>query len=380
MADPVQRCDFCIIGAGIAGASAAWHLAPHGEVVILERESQPGYHTTGRSAAVFFDSYGPPVVRRLTRASRAFLESPPGGFSESPLLSPCGALFVAREDQLERLDEHLRDVAATGQRIERIDAEALRARVPILRPGYAAAGASEPDAMNMDVHAIHQGYLRGARAGGARLWTDAEVTAIARREGEWVVSTRAGAVRAGAVVNAAGAWCDVIAGLAGVAPVGLVPKRRTAIHLPAPEGVDIAGWPLVADIDEQFYFKADAGRLLCSPADETPMPPCDVQPEELDVAVLVDRLERATTLTVRRIEHRWAGLRSFVPDKGLVIGEDPEAPGFHWLAGQGGYGIQTSPAAGRALASLLVDGELAQDLRDLGLDREALGPGRIRAG
>ena len=374
----VVQCDFIVVGAGIAGASAAYHLSEHGKAVLLEREDAPGYHTTGRSAAVFFDTYGPPPVRQLTAASRGFLTSPPAQFSDQDLLSPCGAMFIARADQLAAVETHLRDVADSGARVERIDAREVIRRVPIVREDYVAAGVYEPEAMNMDVHAIHQGYLRGARRRQAALETSAQVRAIDRQSGQWRVSTRDTAYQAPVVVNAAGAWCDEIAALAGVASVGLVPMRRTAIHVAAPNAMDISSWPLLIDIEEQFYFKPDAGKLLCSPADETPIAPCDVQPEELDVAVVVDRLERATTLSIARVEKRWAGLRSFVSDHSLVIGEEGAQAGFFWMAGQGGYGIQTSPAAGQALASLVTQGELPANLTALGLSREVLAPERLR--
>ncbi len=375
----MSRSDFLVIGAGIAGASAAYRLSEHGSVRILERESTPGYHTTGRSAAVFFDTYGTPLIRRLTRASRPFLESPPDGFAEHPVLTPCGAMYIARDDQIAQLESHYAEIVASGARMERISAEDIVARVPVVRADYAAAGLHEPDAMAMDVNAIHQGYLRGARSRGSQLSTDAEVTAITRAGDAWEVVASGQRYQAGVVVNAAGAWCDQVAALAGIEPVGLVPKRRTAIHVSPPSHISIEGWPLVIDMDEQFYFKSETGRLLCSPADETPMPPCDVQPEDLDIAMLVDRLERATTLQIRRIEHRWAGLRSFVADKGLVIGMEAAAPGFFWLAGQGGYGIQTSPAAGRAAAALIVDGDLPADMCDLGITPASLAPERTRA-
>ena len=307
-------CDFVVIGGGIAGASAAYELAAHGRVVVVERESQPGYHTTGRSAAMFLATYGEPVVRAMAAASRAFLFDPPEGFAEHGIVSPRGLLAIARADQLDALDAVLVENSGTPGGVEKLDSAGACARVPVLRPDYVAAAMCVADAHAIDVHALHHGYLRGLRNRGGRVLTDAGVTAIERRAGQWRLTTPAGEVIAPVVVNAAGAWADEVAGLAGVAPIGLVPKRRTALTFDAPEGTDVSGWPLVADVDETFYFKPEAGRIMASPADETPMPPCDAQPDELDVANAVDRIERATTLEVRRITHRWAGLRSFVEE------------------------------------------------------------------
>jgi len=368
-----QTCDILVIGAGIAGASAAYELSAGADVIVLEAESQPGYHTTGRSAALFTETYGNLTVRTLTSAGRAFFEAPPEGFAEHPLLSPRGTLFIARQDQLGALDAML---AETGAR--RIDGAEAVALNPALNPDYVAAAIHEPGAEDIDVHALHGGYLRALRRRGGRLVTDAQVRTLSREGGAWVAETRAGRFAAPIVVNAAGAWCDAVACLAGVRPCGLVPKRRTAFTFDPPDGLDIAGWPATIDIDEQFYFKPDAGRILGSPADETPSPPCDAQPEELDVALGIDRIERATSLTVRRLVNKWAGLRSFVADKTPVVGMDPAAEGFFWLAGQGGYGIQTSPALARSVASLIATGDLPADLIARGLDKAMLAPTRLR--
>jgi D-arginine dehydrogenase len=255
-------------------------------------------------------------------------------------------------------------------------AEAL-ALCPVLRPDWLAFAFHEPDAMDMDVHAIHQGYLRGVRGRSGEIVTSAEVTELARRNGMWEVATRAGRFSAPIVVNGAGAWADEIAGLAGVRPVGLVPKRRTAFTIELPAGTIARTWPMVIDVDETLYFRPEAGHLLVSPADETPMPPCDVQPEELDVAEAAERLETRTTLGVGRVVRRWAGLRSFVRDKTPVVGHAPEAPGFVWLAGQGGYGIQTSAAMGRVATALATGDELPAELTARGLTPAHLLPDRL---
>ena len=246
-------------------------------------------------------------------------------------------------------------------------------------PAYVAAGIYEADATDMDVHGIHNGFLKTLRARGGHVVTGAEVTALARRGDRWHATTPAGEFSAPVLINAAGAWCDALARLAGVKPVGLVPKRRTAFTFDPPAGADVHPWPAVIDIDETFYFKPEAGKILGSPADETPIEPCDVQPEELDIAEAVARIERASSLRVKRLDHKWAGLRSFVADKTPVVGMDDAAEGFFWLAGQGGYGIMTSPALGRTVASLLTAGTIPEDLAALGVTTEALLPARCRA-
>jgi D-arginine dehydrogenase len=241
-----------------------------------------------------------------------------------------------------------------------------------------AGGLLEPDAMDIDVHALHQGYLRGLRARGGSLVCGAEARLLAHDGADWQVETAAGGFAAPVVVDAAGAWADELGRMAGAAPIGLVPKRRTAITFDPPAGLPIDRWPAVIDIDEQWYFKPDAGRLLASPADETPSPPCDAQPEEMDIALAVDRIERAASFRIRRIEHKWAGLRSFVADKTPVVGFDDRVEGFFWLAGQGGYGIQTSPAMGRLAAALAAGEGVPADLATLGVDAAALSPRRLR--
>lgn len=374
----MERCDFLVIGAGIAGASAAYELARHGQVILLEQESQPGYHTTGRSAALFTETYGNLTIRRLTSAGRGFFKAPPEGFGDHPLLTPRGTLFVARADQLGTLEKALAEIPTAAEPPRRLDAADAIAMNPALDPGYVAAALYEPGAEDIDVHALHGGFLRGMRARGGRLAVNAKVEGLARESGVWVAETPAGRFAAPVAVNAAGAWCDAVAAQAGVRPVGLVPKRRTAFTFDPPEGMDPGPWPATIDIDERFYFRPEAGRILGSPADETPSEPCDAQPEELDIAIGIDRIETATVLRVRRLASRWAGLRSFVADKTPVVGFDPEAEGFFWLAGQGGYGIQTSPALGRAVAELVTQGDLPGDLKARGLERAALAPERLR--
>nr|WP_301311707.1 FAD-binding oxidoreductase [Azospirillum lipoferum] len=372
-----------VVGAGIAGASAAYELAAFGRVLVLERESQPGYHSTGRSAALYTQTYGPAPIRALTVASWDFYTNPPAGFAEHQMLTPRGVLIVGRGHETDRLDAEYEQGRSLTPSVERYDREQVLARAPFLRPDYVAGGVWEPDARDIDVHALHQGYLRGLKARGGRVVTDAEVRALTRKDGLWVVETTAGSFAAPVVVNAAGAWADALARLAGVVTIGLVPKRRTAITFdpvfedPADKsGLD--GWPMVSDVAETFYVKPDAGRLLASPADQTPVEPCDVQPEDIDVAITVDRLEQASRFSVRRLAHRWAGLRSFVADKVPVVGFAPDAEGFFWLAGQGGYGIQTAPAMGRVAAGLATGRGLPEDVKALGVAVSDLSPARKR--
>lgn len=375
----MTACDFLVVGAGMAGASAAYELARLGSVVVVEREDAPGYHSTGRSAALLLETYGNDAIRALTVASRRFYENPPTGFAEHPLMTPRGALSIARADQRDKIADELARIRPHVPDIEELGAaEAIRL-VPVLRSDYVACALYDRHACDLDVHAIHQGFLKGLKRRGGRVVTGAEATAIGHDGRRWLVETRQGAFAAPVVVNAAGAWCDAVARLAGVRAIGLVPKRRTAITFDAPAGHDVGAWPMAFDIEEHFYFKPEAGRVLASPADATPVEPCDAQPEEFDVAVAAERVERATTMKITRVAHKWAGLRSFVADKTPVVGLDAGAPGFCWLAGQGGYGIMTAPALARATAALATGGHLPDDLARLGLSADALSPARLRA-
>jgi D-arginine dehydrogenase len=373
----MDTCDYLVIGAGIAGASAGYELAAEGRVVVLEREHAPGYHSTGRSAALYLETYGEPVIRALTIASRPFFISPPASLVEYPVFQPRGVLWIGTTEQLRELEEAYSTFRRQVKTIRRVSAKEARTLCPVLRKDYVAGGVLEPDAMDLDVDAIHQVFLRGLRARGGEVRVNAEVTAVARKDGGWVAETPDGAYAAPVLVNAAGAWCDVVARLAGLQPLGLRPLRRTAFTIDPPSGSDITRWPAVADVEEAFYFKPEASRLLASPADETPVAPCDARPEDLDVAVAVERLERATTLEVRRVTRRWAGLRTFAPDRVPVVGMDPEGEGFFWLAGQGGYGIMTAPAMARLSLALITGRGVPEDLAALGVSEEEVSPARF---
>jgi D-arginine dehydrogenase len=350
-----KNCDVLMIGAGMAGASAAYWLQRAGaDTVLLEREDAPGYHTTGRSAAVFSETYGNATIRALTVGSRAFYESPPDGFADHPLLTKFGMLMIGREDQVEQVATAAAAFRALVDSVEIVDGAEARRLVPFLREGYVMMAVYEPDAARIDVNALHQGFLRGFAAAGGTTATNAAVETLNREDGVWTAQTKAGTYAAPIVVNAAGAWADEVAAAGGVRPAGLTPKRRTIAVFDPPADVSVDGLPGVVAIDESFYFLAEAGRLMASPADETPSPPCDAQPEEIDIATAVDRFERATTITVSHLVRSWAGLRTFAADKTPVVGFDPNTQGFFWLAGQGGYGIQTAPALSQMAADLIL--------------------------
>lgn len=370
--------DFVVIGAGMAGASIAYELALSGRVCVIEGEATPGLHATGRSAALFAPSYGGREIRILTRASRSFFNSPPQGcFGEHPLLQERGCLYIARSDQHARLGQMTTSIVASGGSAELLDARNAIARVPLLRESYIAEAVSESDVLDIDVDALHQGFLRGARAASAMLVTNSLVAAPQRRAGVWSIELRDGPVRAPVLVNAAGAWADEVAASCGAARLGLQPLRRTAALVDVPAGLDIRDWPAVVDVDEMFYFKPQAGKLLLSPADETPDVPGDVMPDDLDVATGVDRVQAVLDLEVRRVSHRWAGLRTFSPDRVPVAGFDPRVEGLFWCAGQGGYGIQTAPALARTAAALARREELPRDISSAGLAAADLSPLRF---
>jgi len=374
----MREFDVAIIGAGIAGASLAYRLADRRSVLLLERESQPGYHSTGRSAAMFMESYGPPAVRALTRASRAFYEQPPSDF-DRPLLTPRGVLYLATHGQQALLQQTQRTLAETGCELERLGAAAALERVGCLRPEVVHGALFEHGAQDIDVHMLHQGFLRGMRARAGELRTNAQVAAAQRSGASWALRLADGeTVQARVVVDAAGAWADEVAALFGAAPIGLVPHRRSAFTFNAPDGIDVSGWPAVVGVDESYYFKPDAGRLLGSPANADPTVPHDVVPEELDIALGIHQIEAVTTLGIRRPASTWAGLRSFVRDHEMVIGWEAQCPGFFWLAAQGGYGIQSAAGASELAASLLCGEPQPPELARHGVDPRALAPQRLR--
>ncbi len=369
--------DIIVIGAGMAGASVAYFLAPHARVLVLEREEHAGMHSTGRSAALFSETYGSAQVRALTRAARRFFDHPPEGFAQHAILSPRGSLSVGTAEQIEKVYALHAEMASRTQGLRVVDAAWLRDTVPVLRPEMAQIGLYEPGAADIDVNELHQGFLRGLRTRGGQLRVRVDIRSIERGPGHWFIDAGDASFRAPLLLNAAGAWVDQIAALAGVAPIGIQPKRRSAFLFEPPSGVDTAHWPFVTDVEETFYFKPDAGLLLGSPANADPVAPHDVQPEELDIAMGIHRIEETTTMSIRRPTRTWAGLRSFVADGDLVGGFAPGRNDFFWVAAQGGYGIQTSAAMGEACAHLALGRALPSHVQDAGVTAAMLDPARL---
>ena len=379
--------DFVIVGAGMAGTSTAWQLVQSGgeappSVLVLERESQPGYHTTGRSAALFEEHYGPTQVQALTRASRAFYDAPPSGFAEAPILSPRGVLYVGTAEQKSLVDAAYAEAAIHSPSTRRLNAEQLKALVPVLNTEVLVDGFLDNGARDIDVHGLHQGYIRGLRQRGGELWCNAEVQGITRSNDLWHISLPQGrSIQAKTLINAAGAWADVLAAMAGASPIDIVPKRRSAFTFPAPQGMDATHWPAIISADENWYIKPDAGQLLGSPANADPVAPHDVVPEELDIATGIYHIEEATTLQIRRPSHTWAGLRSFVADGELVIGWDASptpVAGFFWVAAQGGYGIQSAAGYSLLARNLLLGEAVDALLARQGVQTERLSPHRCQ--
>ena len=370
--------DFIVIGAGMVGASVAYELASTARVCILEGEDRPGFHATARSAALFAPTYGGREIRALTRASRAFFDQPPAGFTEHALLRDRGCLYIARSDQLDHLDYMVTAIRDSGGKVVMLDRHAATKRVPLLREGYVAGAAFDSDAMDIEVESLHQGFLRGGRAAGAVLITRSWVAEPQWHNGVWSIQLSDGqTVSAPVLINAAGAWADTVAERCGAARLGLQPLRRTALLVDVPANVDINDWPAVIDADEMFYFKPEAGKLLLSPADETPDVPRDAYPDDLDVAIALDRVQGALELEVTRVSHSWAGLRTFSPDRAPVVGFDACVKGFFWCAGQGGYGIQTAPAMGRTAAAVARGESVPADVMAEGLTAAHLSPLRF---
>ena len=342
--------DFLIIGGGIAGLSAAARLAAHGRVVVIEAEDALGYHSSGRSVSTSHYGIGNAVVKALTLHSRPFFEAQPEAFSDSPIAHLFASLYLAEEENLPLLDELAAAMGEVTDAVERLDADGIARLCPVVRtgPGAAISALNDPTGLKLDADALLQGFARQFRAQGGEIKLGRRVTAIEHKAGQWIVD---GNLSAPVLVNAAGAWCDVMAGLAGVTPLGLEPKRRTVIAVDP--GTDMTGWPFVHSITKDFYMLAEAGQHLVSPVVEVPDEPCDAQPDDYDIALAADRLEHYTTLQVTRIAHRWAGLRTFTSDRTPTAGFAPAAPGFFWLAGQGGYGLQTAPAMAAAVESLI---------------------------
>lgn len=369
--------DVLIIGAGISGASVAYEVAQAGgNVIMLEAETVAGYHSTGRSAALFTRNYGGPLVRQINAASAPFLASPPDGFCDGPLLSRRGSLTVASAETVDDLLPLL-VLSEPGDEVVPITPQEAVARVPYLRIERVAAAIFEANVADIDVERLYQGYLKGFARHGGTIAKGAGVLALHRGAGLWQVETRKSRYQAKIVVNAAGAWAEQVGAMAGARPIGLVPRRRTAIIVDAPAGLDLAGSPAVDFISSGAYIKPEAGKLMASPGDATPTQPQDARPEELDIAHLADWIETETLIPVRRIAHSWAGLRSFVPDEAPVVGFDPRLSGFVWLAGQGGYGIMMAPALAKMTAQIILAGAGSSGPTPSGPDPDRLSPRRL---
>lgn len=361
--------DIAIVGAGIAGAGVAAELAGDFRTVLIEQEDRPGYHSTGRSAALFIRNYGNATIRVLSRASAPLFEGADSKLFPNPLLAQRGLLYVADADGIEK---HKALMASADGLVEISPDEAV-AKVPVLRREKIAAAAYEEDAQDIDVAALHEGWLRKARTAGAEVLTGAPLLRAWREGGRWEIETGAGRISAKTLVNAAGAWADKVASACGVEPLGLMPMRRSIAVVRAPEGLDIVRWPLVADAAESWYFKPEAGKLFVSPAEEIPVEPHDAFVDDMVLAEGLDRFEQAVDVPVTRVERSWAGLRTFAPDRTPVAGFDGTTENFFWLAGQGGYGIQTAPAlsrfAGQSIRHAIPPDDLAALVPALSPDR-----------
>jgi D-arginine dehydrogenase len=368
--------EFVVIGGGIAGVSAAAHLAPYGKVTLFEMESSLAYHTSGRSAAMLVENYGSEGARPLVKAARPFLEDPPPGSVDNSLLADRAVMWVAGRGTMPTLEKRAAEAQERGAKCELLDPEEAVAHVPALRRDWLEGALLEPSGADIDVAGLHQAFVRIARRYDAAILTGAPVTMIERSSGGWVVRSRGHEVIAEAVVNASGAWGDHIAELAGIAPIGLQPMRRTAFMVPGSE--ESASWPMVVETNESFYFRPDGVQFLCSLAEEVPSEPADPRPQMEDVALAIERINEATTFGIRTVNSQWTGLRTFAPDRDLVIGEDPIAPGFYWLVGQGGIGIQTSPAYGRLLASQVTGEDLPNHFHEVGVNPRRTSPARFR--
>ncbi|MBQ0957947.1 FAD-binding oxidoreductase [Ideonella sp. 4Y11] len=365
--------DFAVIGGGIAGVAVGAELARHSRVLLLERETSMAYHTTGRSAAISMESYGNALIRQLTCASRPFYEQPPAEWTSQALKAPRGALIVGDAEHWGQLQARYQAVRAQVPSAQWLDRAAMTELVPFLDPRW-VAGIHEPSAFDLDVHAIHTAFLRGLRQRGGMVRTGAGIVAAQWQGSGWCITLDNGErVHAGRIVNAGGAWADELARRSGVAPLGIRPLLRTVVVVDPQQ--DVSRCPYIGTVDEQVFIKPDVGRLLVSPCDETPSEPCDALPDELGVAITMDRLERATTLRPRRVLNRWAGLRVFAPDRSPVIGPDAQRPEFIWCAALGGYGIQTAPAMARLCAALATGSALPDDLA--GIDRADVAPERM---
>lgn len=369
--------DVVVIGGGIAGVSIGYELAADRRVCLVEQEDTLAFHTTGRSAALYLETFGNATVRALTGASRAFLTEPSEEF-DRPILTPRPYLVFAREGRGDALTAFRDEVRRQAPAVEMLSVDDAVALVPYLRRDAIESALIDPTAMDIDVHALHQGYVRGLRRRAGEIRTRAAATALGRANGLWTVTLPDGdTVSAPVVVDAAGAWADAVADLAGATPAGLSPKIRTIFGVDAPDSLTTSTQPVINDLDDTFYIKPEANGLLCSPADETPSHPHDVRPADLEIARAIESINEVTDLNLRHVRSSWAGLRTFAPDRSPVVGFDPGVEGFFWFAGQGGYGIQMADGLARAGAAIFRGGALPADVVAGGVQADDLAPDRF---
>jgi D-arginine dehydrogenase len=369
--------DYLVIGAGAGGASVAYELSKVATVVLIEREIGAGYHSTGRSAAVISENYGPLAWQALVTASRPFFETPPPGFADHSLLHQTGALYLAAPDNEAELVAASRGLKQRNVRCEILPATEASTLCPVVKTNPFSLALWEPRCADIDANALLQGYLRLGRSQGLKVLLSTEAISLERRGGLWHLALSNTSLTSNSVINAAGAWADDVARRAGIKPKGLRPYRRTAVTFDPPSGADIRSWPMTFDVAETWYFKPEAGRVMVSPVDKTATEPCDATPDEFDVAVAVDRIQQVTTMTVPRIHSKWAGLRTFAADEQPVIGPDPDEPSFVWLAGQGGNGVMGAPAAAQLAAVLATGSNLPEFIETYGLELEGITPARL---
>ncbi len=378
----MQKFDVIIIGAGIAGLSAAYEISKRKKVLVVEQEDHAGYHATGRSAAVYAAAYGSEntALYALIRSSWPFFENPPTGFSEYALYGDRGIMFVADHDHVGGLIKHYEEMKIRNPDAILVHRDFIKRKFPLLRDSYCNTAIYDPNVYDLDVSALQEGYLRAIKKSGGQVVTGFQATEIQRIQDQWIISDGTASYQAPLLVNAAGAWADHIAQIAGAERINIKPLRRSVILVDGPaEGPNEKisdDWTMIVEFEEEFFFKPDAGKLLISPANEDLSAPCDAQAEELDIALAAHYAEEVLGLTVKKIDHSWAGLRSFVADRGPVIGFDDARKGFFWLAGQGGFGVQTAPAAGRLAAALISQEAIPEDMKSLGLEEVMTSPSR----
>ena len=369
-----------VIGGGIAGASAGYHLLKADsdlEIILVEAEDQLGYHTTGRSAALLLENDGTESTRSIVRASVDFLLNPPEGLTENVFVTPRDVMHIATAEQSNSVDRLLKENSSGRIPTREISKSEAKSKFPALREEVLDRVLIDEGTGDIDVHCLHQAYLNGFRKNGGEIKTSARVDSALRSGNSWILETSTGKISVDLVVNASGAWGDQVAIRAGVEPVGLEPRRRTAFTVNRDEP-DLQEWDMIADIDLHFYCKPDGRQLLCSLAEENPSEPCDAKHDEADVALAIERINTATTLDIRSVQTAWTGLRTFVPDRSMVIGADPDNDSFFWCVGQGGTGIMTSPGSGRLLADLIVEGKPSEHFEGTGLNYEEVSPMRLR--